>query len=164
MISIDKVIAIVFPLRHSNIMKPRVVFGIISAMWVLAIVLYVHHLFNSKGFNKMTEFGICHSTDSNTPVLFLTVGLPVFINFVLIASLNIYLTVKAYKVHKQIEEEGKLLGGHNSNNDRLKSLKKKQTTIKRHFKPIFILLVKFICWTTVQSTVYFHIIYRVPHL
>jgi len=141
MISIDKVIAIAFPLRHSNIMKPQVVFGIISATWVLAIMLYVQHLFNSKGFDKMAEFGICHPTDSNTPVLFLTIGLPVIINFILTASLNIYLTIETYKIHKQIEEEGKLLGGHKRDNYQLKSLKKKQTTIKRHLKPISTLLV-----------------------
>ena len=33
MISVDKVIAITFPLRHRKIMKPRVVVGIITTKW-----------------------------------------------------------------------------------------------------------------------------------
>ena len=140
MISIDKVMAVAFPLRHSNIMKPRVVFGIISAMWVLPIVLYVQHLFNSKGFNKVAKFGTCFTTDSNIPVKLLTVVLPLSIHFVLTAFLNIYLTIKAYKVYKQMKEEGKPLGGHNRDNDRLKSLKN-QDNIKKHIKLIFTLLV-----------------------
>ena len=36
--SIDNVIAITFPLRHSDIMKPRVVHGIIVAKHILAIM------------------------------------------------------------------------------------------------------------------------------
>jgi len=139
--SIDKVIAIAFPLRHSNIMKPQVVFGIISATWVLVIMLYVQHLFSSKGFNKMAEFGTCHPTDNNRPVMLLTVGLPLFINYVLLCFLNIYLTIKAYKIHKQIEEESKLSGGHSGDNNQLKALKKKQANIKKHLKPMITLLV-----------------------
>jgi len=119
MISIDKVMAVAFPLRHSNIMKPRVVFGIISAMWVLPIVLYVQHLFNSKDFNKVAKFGTCFTTDSNIPVKLLIAVLPLSIHFVLTAFLNIYLTIKPYKVYKQMKEEGKLLGGHNRDNGKL---------------------------------------------
>jgi len=139
MISIDKVIIIAFLLRHSIIMKPRVVFSIISAMWVSAIVVFVQHLFNSNGFTKVAEFSICHSTESN--VILLTVGLPLLVNHVLVSFLNIYLTIKAYKIHKQIENEGKLSGGHNRDNDQLKSLKKKQANIRKRLKLMITLLV-----------------------
>ena len=63
MISVDKVIAITFPLRYHEIMRPRVVFGIITTKWVLAIVLFTHNLFNPKGFTKVPKFGTRYSND-----------------------------------------------------------------------------------------------------
>ena len=63
MIAVDKVIAVTFPLRHHEIMKPRVVFGIITAIWVLAIVVFTHNLFNSKGVTKVAQFGTCQSNE-----------------------------------------------------------------------------------------------------
>ena len=140
-ISADKVIAIIFPLRHHQIMKPRVVFGIIITKWALAIVLFSHHLFNSNGFTKIAKFGICSLKGGPTLVSFMTSTLPVFFACFLTAILNIYLTVKAYQVHKQIQEESKLSGGHTEDNNRLKALKKKQATVKKHRKPMITLLV-----------------------
>ena len=55
--------------------------------------------------------------------------------------LDIYLTIKAYKVYKKIQEESKLSGGDSRDNNRLKALQKKQATIKKHLKPIITLLV-----------------------
>ena len=42
MILVDKVIAVTFPLRYHEIIKPRVVFGIIITKWLLAIALNTH--------------------------------------------------------------------------------------------------------------------------
>ena len=55
MISVDKVIAVTLPLRHREIMKPRVVFGIITTIWVSAIVIFTHHLFDTKSFTKVAN-------------------------------------------------------------------------------------------------------------
>ena len=142
MISVDKVIAITFPLRYHEIMKPRVVFGIIITKWVLAIVLFIHNLFNSTGFIKIAKFGTCRSNNRGT--LFgtlVTYIIPVFLACSLTTILNVYLTIKAYNVHKQIQEENKLSGGHSRDNNQLKVLQKKQSTIKKHRKPLITLLV-----------------------
>ena len=140
-ISVDKVIAITFPLRYRQIMKPRVVFGIITTKWVLAIALYSHNLFNPSGFTHNAEFGTCGAKGTYTLANIITFAIPIFLACFLTAVLNIYLTIKAYKVHKQIQEESKLSGGHIKNNDQLKALKKKQATIKKHRKPVITLLV-----------------------
>ena len=140
-ISVDKVIAITFPLRYHQIMKPRVVFGIITTKWVFAIVLFTHHLFNPNSFTKIAKFGICSLKEGPMQVSFMTSILPVFSACFLTVILNIYLTKKAYQVHKQIQEESKLSGGHTENNDQLNVLKKKQATIKKHRKPLITLLV-----------------------
>ena len=141
MISVDKVIAITFPLRYRQIMKPRVVFGIIITKWVLAVMLSIHNLFNSKGFTKVAKYGTCITNDGSVLQTLITFVLPTFLACILTVILNIYLTIKAYQVHKQIQEESKLSGGHSGDNDQLKALKKKHVTIKKHRKPLITLLV-----------------------
>ena len=141
-ISVDKVIAITFPLRYRQIMKPRVVLGIITTKWILAIALFSHHLLNpNDDFTKIAEFGICGLKNEATLVNFMTIVVPVFLACFVTVILNIYLTVKAFQVHKQIQEESKLSGGHTEDNDQMKALKKKQATIKKHRKPMITLLV-----------------------
>ena len=68
--------------------------------------------------------------------------LPIFLACFFTAILNIYLTIKAYRIHKQIQEESALSGGHSrEDNDQLKALRKKHATIKKHLKPMITLLV-----------------------
>ena len=141
MISVDKVIAVTFPLRYREIMRPRVVFGIITTKWVMAIVLFTHNLFNPDGFTKVAKFGTCISNDGTLFETLTTYTLPIFLACFLTTILNIYLTIKAYQVHKRIQKESKLSGGHSKDNDKLKTLKKKQATIKKHLKPMTTLLV-----------------------
>ena len=74
-------------------------------------------------------------------VTFITSELPAFLACSLTIILNIYLTIKASQVHKQIQEESKLSGCHTQDNDQLKALKKKQATIKKYRKPMITLLV-----------------------
>ena len=142
MISVDKVIAVTFPLRYHQIMRPRVAFGIITTKWVLAIVLFTHNLFNPEGFTKVAKFGTCRSDEGALFETLTTFSLPISLACFFTIILNIYLTIKAYQVHKQIQEESKLSGGHSrGDNDQLKALKKKQATIKKHLKPMITLLV-----------------------
>ena len=140
MISIDKVIAVTLPLRHREIMKPRVVFGIITTIWVLAVVVFTNYLFNPDGFNKLAQFNACFSNNASTSLtISVTHILSGFLACLFTAILNIYLTIKAYQVYKKIQEESELSGGHS--NEQLKALKKKQATIKKHRKPMITLLV-----------------------
>ena len=141
MISVDKVIAVTFPLRYHQIMRPRVVFGIITTKWVLAIALFTHNLFNPEGFTKVAKFGTCRSDEGALFETLTTFMLPIFLTSFLTTVLNIYLTIKAYQVYKQMQEESKLSGGHSTSNDHYKVLKKKQATIKKHLKPMITLLI-----------------------
>ena len=141
MISLDKVIAITFPLRYREIMKPRVVFDTITTIWVLAVVIFTHNLFNPNGFIKVAQFGACIPNDTTMFITLITHILSGFLACFLTAVLDIYLTIKAYQIYKQIQEESKLSGGHSRDNDQLKALKKKQATIKKHLKPMITLLV-----------------------
>ena len=101
-ISVDKVIAITFPLRYREIMRPRVVFSIITTKWVLAIVLFTHNLFNPKGFTKVAKFGVCRPNEGDMLEILIPFMLPIFLACILTAILNIYLT-KAYQVHKHAD-------------------------------------------------------------
>ena len=141
MISVDKVIGITFPLRYHEIMKPRVVFGMITTIWVLAVVLFIHNLFNPNGFTKVAQFGICISKHRSVLNILMTSLVPAFLACLFTVILNIYLTIKAYQIHKKIQEESKLSGGHSRDSDQLKALEKKEATIKKHLKPMVTLLV-----------------------
>ena len=63
--------------------------------------------------------------------------LPMFLSSTAAVSLNIYLSIKAYKVRKQIQQESKLSGVDNQ----VAALKKVQSKIKRDLKPITTLSV-----------------------
>jgi len=89
-ISIDKLIAITFPLRYGQIMKSKVVFGIIAAEWILVVVLQAHFLFKTtNSFIKVAELGTCISTDNNLLVSLITIILPVFLTSLFTIILNI---------------------------------------------------------------------------
>ena len=103
MIAVDKVIAVTFPLRYCEIMKPRVVFGIITTIWVLAIVTFTNDIFSPEdSFTKIAKLGACYSNSKYLRLIIRT--LPVILASFLTAILNIYLTIKAYQVHKKIQE------------------------------------------------------------
>ena len=142
MISLDKVIAVTYPLRYRVIMKPWVVFGTITTIWVLALVIFAHNLFNPNGFTKVAQFAACIPND--TTMLFITLVthmLSAYLACLLTVVLDIYLTIKAYQIRKKIQEESQLSGGHSRDIDQLKALKKKEATIKKHLKPMITLLV-----------------------
>ena len=57
--SLDKAIAITFPFKHHELMKPRVVCGILVANHLLVVMIYARNLFASRSFTKVAQFGIC---------------------------------------------------------------------------------------------------------
>ena len=139
--SIDKVIAITFPLRHRDIIKPQVVSGIIVAKHIFTIVMYSKNLFAPNSFSKVPQFGTCTRNDSALLANLLTLIIPMFLSCLNTVFLDIYLTIIAYQIHKQIQEESKLSGGHGMDNDQLKALKKKEGNVKLHLKPMITLMV-----------------------
>ena len=139
--SIDKVIAVTFPFKHRKIMKPRVVFGIIVVKHILAILMFVRNLFKANDFTKVAQFGKCTTNDSGVLEILFTIRIPLFLVCLTVVSLDVYLSVKACIVHKQIQKESKLSGGHKGGGNQLKALKKIEANIKRHLKPMKTLLV-----------------------
>ena len=139
--SIDKVIAITFPFKHREIMKPQIVFGIIIVKHILVVLVYARHLFIPYSLTKVAKFGTCSVQDSGLFEVFITVTLPLLSSCLITIILDVYLTIKAYQIRKRIEEQSKLSGGHSRDNEQLKTLKKKQSTIKKHLKPMITLMV-----------------------
>ena len=136
-ISVDKVIAIISPFKHKRMMTPHVIAGIIVVAWLLPMLLFMHTLFSSDGIIKVAQFGTCASTGSSFIEAFFTYLLPIFTAAFLSLVLNIYLSIKAYRIQKQIESETSLRGFTND----LKVMKTKKAAIKKNLKPMITLLV-----------------------
>ena len=136
-ISVDKTIAILYPYNYRKIMTSQVVKLTIAVTWFLSLTLFVRKLFNPAGYKKVPEFGACPSVGSAFLETLLTHILPTFITSLITITMDIFLSVKAYRVGKQIEEESKLSGA----TTQLKALKIKQAAIKRNLKPMITLLV-----------------------
>ena len=142
LMSLDKVIAITFPFKHREFMKPRTVCGILATKYIIIVMVYAKRLFaSSDSFTKIAQFGTCITNDSALLENLIIFTMPMFLACLITVILDVYLTIKAYQVRKKIEEENKLSGGHTGDNDRLKALKKKNADIKMHLKPMITLMV-----------------------
>ena len=135
--SVDKVIGITFPLRHRQIMKPPVVCGIIVVKHVLAILMYIRNLFTPDSFTKVAQFGTCIANASGLPGTMITITIPMFLSCLITVFLDVYLTIKAYQMDKKMQEQSKL-SGHSNDDDQVK---KKEANIRKHLKPLITLLV-----------------------
>jgi len=123
------VIGIALPYKHRKIMTPNVVTSIIATAWLLSLLLSVQWLLNDHD-------DLCEKGGSLLEGLLFRL-LPMFLSSTAAVSLNIYLSIKAYKVRKQIQQESKLSGVDNQ----VAALKKVQSKIKRDLKPITTLSV-----------------------
>ena len=95
-----------------------------------------------RSFIKVAQFGICSlAHDSAILEALITVTIPMFLTCLITISLDVVRTIKAYQIHKKIQEGSKLSGGHSRDNDKLKALKKKESNIKKNLKPVITLLV-----------------------
>ena len=141
--SIDKVIAITFPFKHREFMKPRVVCGILVTNYFLVVMIYARYLFiDPNSFRKVAKFGTCILVNDSVILgVLITVVIPIFLTSLITIFLDVFLTIKACKIRKQIQQESKLSGGHSRDSEQLKALKKKQTNIKKNKKPVITLLV-----------------------
>ena len=137
MIAIDKVIAIAFPFKHKGIMTPYVVSSMVATSWLLALLLSVKTLFNTDGYVKNAEYGLCTSIGSAFIEILLTHILPMFIISLLAMVFNVYLAIKAYQIYRQIQKEIRRSGV----TSEVVALREKQHKIKKHLKPIVTLLV-----------------------
>ena len=103
LMSIDKVIAVVFPFRHRKFMKPQVVCGILVAKHLLVVLIYAKNLLFPRSFIKVAQFGVCSlAHDSAIPEALITVTIPMFLTCLITISLDVVLTIKAYQIRKTI--------------------------------------------------------------
>jgi len=141
-IAADKVFAIKYPFKYRRKMKPRVVTAVIVGAWLLALIPTAQTIiFDASGYNPNVEYGTCLADGTaflEAVIIFIT---PLILSPILTVILNIYLAIKAHHVHKQIEKETRLAGTIDSPSERMTALKKKQSSIKRHRKPLITLLV-----------------------
>jgi len=137
MISVDKVIAIVFPYKYRQIMTTRAVKCMIATTWSLSLALYVRRLFILDSHTKVSQFGAYIPAKSSFFESLFTFILPAVSASVLTVVTDIYLVVKAYQMKKKIEAESRLSGTTNE----LKALKNKQAVIRKNLKPMMTLLI-----------------------
>ena len=128
MISVDKVIAFRFPFKHKRIMTTSVTLSICVILWPLSMP---HLLFNNDDYVEVPEYGICTYGNAFVETI-TTYATPVFMETIITMSLNVYLAIKAYQVHKQIQKETRLSGS----TSQVEALKRKQHKLKHHIKPI----------------------------
>ena len=130
-ISVDKVIAIKFPFKHKKFMTPHVVTSMITTTWLLAVLFFVRFL------NDHDEYLCISLVITEKSGAFLVHILSILLTSSLMVSLNIYLSIKAYQVNKEIQRESRLSGASNE----IEALKQKRSSIKKDLKPIITLLV-----------------------
>ncbi|XP_065892318.1 melatonin receptor type 1C-like [Dysidea avara] len=136
MISVDKVIAIGFPLRYKHIMTCRVVVGMICVSWLLAVIVSFHTLFISDG-SEFPEYGICILTGGQFLVIIIPYAIPIFMEAVVTTSLNLYLAIKAYQFRRRIQKRVRLSQRTAQDED----LQRKLQQFKKHLKPMLTLLI-----------------------
>ena len=141
-IAADKVLAITSPFKHKRMKTPRVVAAVITGAWLLALLpTALIFAFVADGYSEVAEYGICLPQGAALLQITIIYLVPIMLGPVLAIALNVYLAIKAYKVHKQIKNETRLAGTTDSQSERVTSLRKIQRNIMRHKKPIITLLV-----------------------
>jgi len=98
-------------------------------------------LFVYDGYVKVAEYGLCVIENPMHVTIFIY-ALLIFTESLLTISLNIWLVIKAYQKHKQIQQETRL----SVTNNQVKTLKHQQRKLKKNRKPIIALLVIVHSW------------------
>jgi len=138
MISVDKMIAIVYPYKHRKMMTPRIAGYTIVASWILAIALSTPRLFSPGDYTKVAEYSMCLSNGGSLLETLLLFTLPTLTSSLLAVTIDVYLAITAYRVSKQIERETRLSG---ASSNEVKTLKQKKATIMKHLKLMMTLLI-----------------------
>ena len=144
MLSVEKFIAIKYALRYKAIVTHRRVYKVIVAGWVIALLFsftaLIHELIVGIEYDKLSRFGLCLYKQSSFIGVLLNGVVPVFLAFSVTATLDVYLSVKAYQVYKRIQKE--------EGED--KQISKHQLSkLLRHLKPLITLLVTILGSTTI---------------
>ena len=137
-IAADKAMAIRNPFKHKRMMTSRIIAAVIIGVWLLAVIpTTITIILDVDGYEEIPEYGTCVATGPAYLESIWIFIIPIIISPILTIVLNIYLSIKAYKVHKLIEKETRLSG----QSENITALRKKQRNIRQNRKPIITLLV-----------------------
>ena len=142
-IAADKVLAITFPFKHKRMMTLRVVTAVITGAWLLALIpTTLAIILDVDGYYQVAKYGICFAEGAALVEGLMIYVIPSIVAPVFTVTLNIYLAIKAYRIHQQTEKETRLAGiTVNNQSEGITTLEKKRKSIMRHKKPIITLLV-----------------------
>ena len=108
LLAIDRVVGVAFPYRYRNIMKLRVVYALIAAVWIIAAVLsLLARIFEAP--YMVWPFGI-FITQSGGPSAFTLYVLPQVVSAILIIGTKVYLYRSIIQSKKKLENNLKLSG------------------------------------------------------
>ena len=141
LIPADKVLAIRSPFRHQRIMTPRNAHAIIWGEWLLATIPTILALiFPVYRVTDVPEYGGCVFKRPSFIELQIILIMPTMVSPLVAIVLNVFLTIKAHQIYKQIDKET-TVHGMNSLSEQMTSLEKKLSNLKRHMKPVKTLLL-----------------------
>ena len=150
-ISGDMVAAIRFPYKYKQTMIPRVIASIIAGSWVLALIPLAPLMFHRvDGFINAAQFGTCLPTGDALIEIFVILTLPVSVSSLVALLFNVYVAVRVYYIHRNIDNETQLSGV--SKVDEV--IKQKSARIKKYMKPIIVVMLGGILITISMSLLY----------
>ena len=108
LLAIDRVVGVAFPYRYRNVMKLRVVYGLIASVWIIAAALsLLARIFEAPYLVR--SFGI-YILQSGGPSAFILYVLPHVVSAILIVGTNVYLYRTIIQSKKKLENNLKLSG------------------------------------------------------
>ena len=136
MLSVDKFIAIKFPLRYNIIVTHRRAYLVIAIGWIIALLFRIMRLIYevaaSTEYDKSSQFGSYLVEQQSILVALLTSFIPIIFACSITITLDIYLSIKAYQIYKKIQQE---------NQEEGLRFKDKLNKILKQLKPLITLLV-----------------------
>ena len=143
MLSVDKFIAIKFALRYKAIVTHHRVYRVIGVGWITTLLFKLtgltYELIVGTEYDKSSRFGFCFAKQGSFLFILFGTIIPIFLAFLITVTLDVYLSIKAYQMHKNIQQE---------NGDGKQMSKAKLHKLLQQLKPLITLLVTILGSTT----------------
>lgn len=103
LLAIDKVIAVMFPYKYKSKLANKLAFVIIFISWALSFFISIVRLHMHETYTKSSQYGVCIPHHDSFVSLLVNFVAPIFLSFVFALSIDIYISVLAYKMKKRIQ-------------------------------------------------------------